>query len=197
MKPLVLASGSPRRREYLELLGIPLEVVVSGAEEKNPGNLYAVENAKFLAEKKALDVAQKVGASRHILAADTIVALGSQELGKPLDAEDARRMLSMLSNRSHTVFTGVSLAHLGQTKTLVVSTEVRFRALTKEMVEWYIASGEPFDKAGAYGIQGLAAAFVEAVEGSYSNVVGLPLVETSKLLEDAGYAPWSKTGKER
>jgi len=174
-----------------------LEVVASGAEEITPPNFSTAERAKYLAEKKAVDVAARVGASRYVLAADTIVALENIELGKPKDEDDARRMLLMLSGRHHLVFTGVALSHGGEVKTLVVETGVYFKRLTPEMVEWYIASGEPFDKAGAYGIQGLAASFVEAIEGSYSNVVGLPLAETSTLLEWAGYAPWLKlTGKD-
>lgn len=189
---LVLASASPRRRELLATLGIPFDVVCSGIDEDSAADgLPARGLAALLAERKALHVAGLPGQENAvILAADTIVALGEQRseriLGKPACADDARSMLRLLSGKTHTVYTGVALVGpepAGRAARVdVVATRVRFRSLSDDRIDAYIATGEPFDKAGAYGIQGHASAFVEEIRGDYYNVVGLPVARVRALL---------------
>jgi septum formation protein len=203
-KCLVLASGSPRRRELLNLLHLPFEVISSDSDESFDPASPPSEIAKSLASMKAEAVAKRVFSERPtdqlvILGADTLVAVErngvAEILGKPLDAEDARRMLTSLSGIAHKVYTGISLAIVGpdiESHTIadVVKTEVLFRSLSDEMIDAYLATGEPFDKAGAYGIQGYAGAFVESITGDYFNVVGLPVQSVGKMLEQAGIEWW-------
>jgi septum formation protein len=199
MKPesprLILASASPRRRELLALLGLPYEVMPSGYEEPAPAS--PVNMADFvsgLALGKAQDVARRID-SGWIIGADTEVALEDGEmgvpLGKPRDEADARRMVRELAGRWHAVYTGVALVHVenGATVSAVseaVRTRVKFRALSEELIAAYVATGEPMDKAGAYGAQGYAAPFIEAFDGDFFNVVGLPLCTLGLMLERAG-----------
>lgn len=187
---LVLASGSPRRRELLQGLGIPFELLPANIDEsvhpREPSRLYV----ERLARNKAAVVARHVPGAL-VLAADTSVVLGDEILGKPKDAAQAAEMLRALAGKTHEVLTGVALAGTAD-RCCVVATSVHFRPLTDQEIAWYVASGEPMDKAGGYAIQGKAGAFVRAIEGSYSNVVGLPLVETLALLREAGCPmPWS------
>jgi len=194
---LVLASQSPRRRELLASVGMACEVRPAGTDESlRPGELPA-EYVRRVAREKAFAVRAEAG--EVVLAADTAVVLGEEVLGKPRDADDARRMLRALSGKSHRVLTGVhgrrppASGLAGAEATLLCSTAVRFAALSDRQVEWYVESGEPLDKAGAYAIQGAGGAFVCGVEGSVSNVVGLPLAETVRLLEGLGVAfPWER-----
>jgi septum formation protein len=188
---LILASGSPRRREFLKILGIPFTVAVSGCDETLDPGLPPSEAARLVAERKAREVAGRSGSDACVLAADTVVVLGDEVLGKPADREDAARMLRKLSGRAHTVVTGVALCRGGICRSLAVETEVVFRPLTEEQISWYASGDEPLDKAGAYAVQGAAAVFIEAVRGSWTNVVGLPLAETMDLLAEEGFAPWS------
>jgi septum formation protein len=190
MKRLVLASGSPRRRELLNTLGISFSVVAAGIDETIPGGVSPARGACLVAEQKAREVAALLGPDVTILAADTIVVVDGVILGKPKDRHTAKEMLQTLSGRSHEVITGVALLHEGGCRTLAASTEVVFRALDRTMIEWYLSTGEPYDKAGGYGIQGFASALVESITGSYTNVVGLPLAQTVALLQEAGFAPW-------
>jgi septum formation protein len=190
---LVLASQSPRRRQMLGRLGIPLEVRPAHADEavlpgEPPGD-YVLR----VAREKARAVPGEV-----VLAADTAVVLGSEVLGKPRDGEDACRMLRALSGTVHEVLTGVCVRRSQPALALeldaVVATKVRFARLSEREIAWYVATGEPLDKAGAYAIQGAGGAFVVSVDGSVSNVVGLPLAETAELLRRAGFAlPWGST----
>ncbi|HMP72179.1 MAG TPA: Maf family protein [Kiritimatiellia bacterium] len=179
-EPLILASGSPRRRELLMEAGIAHGVVVSGIEERPwPGEAPA-SYALRLAYEKALDVAMRGEArGRLVLAADTIVVEGGAILEKPVDAEDAVRMLRQLAGGAHEVMTGVCLLRWVGDRVFargeVAVTKVRFREVSDEEIAAYVATGEPMDKAGAYAIQGGAAEMVEGIEGSYTNVVGLPL----------------------
>lgn len=189
-KTLVLASGSPRRRQLLSQLGIPLEVHAAGVDEaERPG-----EQAEPFVLRVAADKARAVAPrfpGRVVLAADTAVVREGRLYGKPAGAADARRMLGELSGRTHEVVTGVAVLGPGGAQSLAVTTKVRFRALSPEEIAWYVATGEPLDKAGAYGIQERGGAFVEAIEGSYSNVVGLPLAESLLALQRAGLElPW-------
>lgn len=183
---LVLASGSPRRREFLEQLGFaftvrPVDIDESPHEGESPCD-YVIR----LARSKAQAAAQP---GELVLAADTIVVEGGELLGKPRDPDDARRMLGRLSGKEHEVSTGVALCDLGRALQLAVveTTLVRFAKLSVEEIDWYVGTGEPMDKAGAYGIQGLGSLFVESVSGNYSSVVGLPVATTYRLLRRAGY----------
>jgi septum formation protein len=183
VRRLILASASPRRRALLEQVGWQFEVRPAEDAEGPPGEGEdPVAYARRSAEAKARAVSREAPEA-IVLGADTVVAVEGAMLGKPADAEDARRMLAALSGRGHWVHTGISVALAGETICAdVASTEVFFRQLTPEEIEAYIATGEPLDKAGAYGIQGQAAALVERINGCYSNVVGLPLSRTRALL---------------
>ena len=171
---LILASKSPRRKELLKQIGIPFVVVVSDAEEVS-GNSWTpaalvVENAK----RKARAVAEKYPDS-PVLGADTVVSSEGKIFGKPKDKDEARKMLTALSGKMHEVTTGLALINRNEIRTTSVTTKVFFDTMTKADIDAYIATDEPMDKAGAYAIQGKAARFIEKIEGSYSNVVGLPL----------------------
>ena len=185
---LVLASQSPRRRELLGQLGLALEVRPAHADEAVlPGETprdYVLRVARAKARAIAGDV---------VLAADTAVVLGAEILGKPVDRADARRMLQALSGTVHEVLTAVVVRRAAIRLELdaVVATKVRFAPLGPAEIDWYVGTGEPLDKAGAYAIQGAGGAFVLGVEGSVSNVVGLPVAETAALLRRAGLSlPW-------
>ena len=171
---LILASKSPRRKELLKQISIPFVVVVSDAEEVS-GNSWTpaalvVENAK----RKARAVAEKYPDS-PVLGADTVVSSEGKIFGKPKDKDEARKMLTALSGKMHEVTTGLALINRNEIRTTNVTTKVFFDTMTKADIDAYIATEEPMDKAGAYAIQGKAARFIEKIEGSYSNVVGLPL----------------------
>lgn len=183
MKKILLASASPRRSQLLEQCGIPFEVMKANGEEseevEGEGALEPSVIAERIAEQKlGRAVAASITSVNYIvLCADTIVVAGCKILGKPADAADASGILRTLSGREHEVITGVALEDIETRKRAVFHerTTVVFRDLDDSEIEGYVASGEPFDKAGAYGIQGLAGAFVTSVRGCYSNVVGLPL----------------------
>lgn len=182
---LILASSSPRRQELLKGLGLDFLVVPADIEEAAEGDPRS--QVEQLAEMKAQAVAAQFPDSL-VIGADTVVVLDRRILGKPVDADDAKRMLTALSGRTHEVATGVSLVHRasGRTKTASEVTRVAFGRLTDDQIERYIASGEPMDKAGAYGIQSLGATLIERVDGCYFNVVGLPLYRLARMLEAFG-----------
>ncbi|TCL04841.1 Maf family protein [Sodalis ligni] len=182
MTPIYLASGSPRRKELLTLLGVPFEVLQAPIVEQRQPLELPRDYVRRLALEKALAGVAIAPESRPVLGADTIVVLDDRILEKPLDGDDAVMMLTALSGRSHRVMTAVALADAQRRLCHDVVTEVTFRQLSEQDIHRYIATGEPMDKAGAYGIQGLGGAFVRAINGSYHGVVGLPLVETSELL---------------
>lgn len=177
-----LASTSPRRREILETLGIVFDVIRVETDESPLQGETPGEMVLRLAVAKA-DAATHGG---FVLAADTIVVLGDRVLGKPRDADDGVEMLLALSGRSHAVMTGVALKTPTETRSVLSTTEVQFRKIGRDEAIRYWQSGEPCDKAGAYGIQGLGGIFVKAIEGSYSGVMGLPVFETIELLKSAG-----------
>jgi septum formation protein len=184
--PIVLASGSPRRRWLLTALGLDCEVAPVDVDETPwPGEIPA-EHARRLAKEKVDAAALRHPPDRLLLAADTVVALGEEILGKPADREDAARMLRRLSGRRHQVHTAVAARRGEETAFRLSSSEVTFRTLRDHEIESYVATGEPLDKAGAYAIQGLAEVFVTRMSGSYSGVVGLPLCETAELLAAFG-----------
>jgi septum formation protein len=181
-EPFLLASASPRRRELLQSLGLSFEVVPADIDEIPARGEGPRQFAVRAAEEKAAWVADR-RRSRRILAADTVVALDDVIFGKPRDRADAGRMLQALSGATHRVFTAiVLLTETRKEKAVAVETAVAFRPIGTAEIDAYVDSAEPFDKAGAYGIQGRAAAFVTAVLGSYSNVIGLPLEEVAALL---------------
>jgi septum formation protein len=182
---LVLASGSPRRKSLLSDLDVDFIVVPADVDESS----LVGEDAKTYVARVATLKAQTVRESYPnavVLAADTTVDRDGEILAKPVDAADAASMLRSLSGREHFTHTAVCVAHGDLVDTVVVSTAVMFRGLGTEEIDWYVRTGEPLDKAGAYGIQGRAAAFVSSISGSVSNVVGLPLAETIGLLRKAG-----------
>jgi septum formation protein len=179
---LILASRSPRRTELLRAAGFAFEVRALDVDESVQGEELPRDYVLRLAEKKAQ--AATLGAGEVILAADTTVALGSEILGKPADEEDARRMLEKLSDRRHEVYTGVCLRSETKMHSEVACTCVWFDPLSAREIEEYVRSGEPHDKAGAYAIQGLASKFISRIDGSYSNVVGLPVDLVYRMLRD-------------
>lgn len=181
MLSLYLASGSPRRRELLTQLGLSFERLANEVEEERLPGETAEQYVRRLARDKAQAGVAVAEIDLPVLGADTIVVLNNRVLEKPTDVESASAMLTMLSGQTHEVMTAVALADRQQTLECLVITEVTFRTLTPEDIADYIASGEPMDKAGAYGIQGLGGNFVRKINGSYHAVVGLPLVETAEL----------------
>jgi septum formation protein len=191
---LILASSSPRRADILRELGIPFLQVPSNVDETTRRGESEVRYVRRLAEAKALSVAARHPA-HWIVGADTTVALGGKLLGKPGDARDAARMLKLLSGRRHRVVSAVALARArdGVLRSGVSVTRVAFRKLTRDEIRWYVETGEPMDKAGAYAIQGKGGLLVSRIEGSFSNVVGFPLEVFVKLAADAALAtPWSR-----
>lgn len=185
MKRLILASGSPRRKQLLERVFLSFDISVSKVNESYDESLTASEVVEILAIRKAREVAKRFPAA-VVLGADTIVSSGDEILGKPTDADQAKQMLSMLSGRTHTVYTGVAIVHSERTCRFYSKTDVIFHVLTEGEIEQYIASGEPFDKAGGYGIQGFGATLVKEIRGDYYTVVGLPVSETVRALKSFG-----------
>ncbi len=184
---LVLASASPRRRELLGLLGIPFIIDASGTDETPPAGASPEQVAELLAFAKAREVA-----ARHpgafILGADTVVTVEGLVLGKPRDAADGTRLLRLLRGRAHWVPTGVALiAPDGSARSLVETATVTMHPYTDQAIAAYLATDEPYDKAGAYAVQGAGGALVASVEGCYTTVVGLPLCRVAMLLRDAGF----------
>lgn len=186
---IILASGSPRRRKLMEEAGITFEVIVSDADETITGEPQ--NQVEALAIRKAKAVRPQVDGEAIIVAADTLVAVNGQVLGKPVDAQEAFEMLNMLQSHGHTVFTGVALIKTGKESdtihSFVESTDVFFRPLTDDEIHAYIATGEPFDKAGAYGVQERGAVLVDRVEGDFYTVVGLPISKVCTALNRMGY----------
>ena len=183
---IVLASSSPRRAEILTTLGIPFIVDVSSVDETPREGETAQDTAARLAEEKALEVSLR-HREHWALGADTLVILDGAALGKPRDDEDARRMLRLLSGREHRVVTGVALAREGRSpQKIIEKSHVRMAPLTPDEIRWYVATGEPMDKAGAYAVQGLGSRFIEGIRGSYTNVMGLPARGVYRLMREAG-----------
>lgn len=193
---LILASTSPRRRELLSMLDLPFSIRESQMDERaleaSLTGFTPAEKAMKTAEAKALSTAKEISGPAIVIGADTIVAYDGRLLHKPADKDAAFATLSRLSGHTHMVYTGVSLVETFPEKaplphSFVVGTRVTFRALTEEEILSYIATGEPFDKAGAYGIQGKGALLVSRIEGDFFNVVGLPLTELHLRLRSLGF----------
>ena len=182
---IILASKSPRRRELLCKLTTDFDIVVRDVDESLPSGLPPVRGVELLAVRKGAAVRADVGDSAMIISSDTLVELDGVPLGKPQDALDAKRMLKSLSGRCHNVHTGVAVHYRGMVYSGSETTRVYFREISDEEIDSYIATGEPMDKAGAYGIQGLGGKFVSNYDGDFDTVVGLSLKLTEKLIEEA------------
>lgn len=192
---LILASSSPRRYEMLKQLGLDFEVIPSKIEENFVPGESPREHVIRLAEAKALDVGNRFS-DAWVIGADTIVYVNGHILGKPKSHQEAQEMLRQLSGKEHKVLTGISLNHLkkGKGEHEVVETAVKVKPLSPVEMEWYIGTGEPFDKAGGYGIQGIGSFMIESINGSYTNVVGLPLCELMRMLNRLGALSISNIG---
>ena len=196
---VILASQSPRRRELLGRMGFENFIVrpAQGEEIMNPA-LSPAELVEHLSRQKAAEVAAGASPEDLVIAADTVVSIDGRVLGKPHSQEEAFSMLSTLSGREHTVYTGVTVCQGGVSITEHEATDVRFRPLTPEEIRSYIATGEPMDKAGAYGIQEYGSLLVEGIQGDYFNVVGLPICRLGRILARFGVDPLAQaTEKER
>ena len=184
---IVLASASPRRRELLTMLGVEnFRIIPAVGEESFDCGLLPAEIVCALSHAKADEVSKLCSFADVIIAADTVVVFDGEIMGKPSDREDAFRMLSKLSGREHLVFTGVTVMQGDKVFTEYERTAVRFRALTESEIYAYIETGEPMDKAGSYGAQGIGSVFVEGIEGDFFNVMGLPLCRLYKMLKKVG-----------
>jgi septum formation protein len=182
---VVLASSSPRRRDLLNLIGIPHEVRAPNIDETMRPREAPRRYTERLAREKASAIAVR-DPGLITIGADTVVVVNRKVLGKPTDPDDAVRMLGMLSGREHTVITAVAVARGRKLRSAIEEVQVKFRRLRKDEIEGYVATGEPMDKAGAYGIQGFGATMVERVEGDYFAVMGLPLARLVGLMRDVG-----------
>lgn len=189
---IVLASGSPRRRELLSQMGLTFRVVVSDSDEDVDKSLSPAEQVSLISRRKAGAVAETVGPDKLVIAADTIVALEGEVMGKPHSREEAVQMLRSLSGKTHEVYTGFTLRQSGRVVTEVECTAVTFRTLTSPEIEAYVDTGEPMDKAGAYGIQGLGSLLVSGIRGDYFNVMGLPVCRLGQALKSFGLDPLVK-----
>ena len=187
MAHIVLASASPRRQELLQRMGITeFDIRVPEAEETYPEGLSPRQIVEYISREKADAAVKLCGADEIVITADTMVFLDDARLGKPTDEADALRMLTALQGRHHTVCTGVTVRQRDHTVTESEETEVIFRPATQRELLAYIATGEPMDKAGAYGIQGKGSPLVEGIRGDFFNVMGLPLLRLSRMLEQFG-----------
>ncbi len=194
-KRLILASSSPRRYELLKRLAIEFDVIPSRVEEDFLPEESPRDHVLRLAEAKASEIAERYP-DRWVLGADTIVYIEHKILGKPKNSEEARSMLRQLSGKEHQVFTGVSIKHLKRKKMdrKVVRSLVRIKKLAPSEIDWYIQTGEPYDKAGGYAAQGMGSFMIESIRGSYTNVIGLPLCEVIQMLLHLGAIKFSKSG---
>ncbi len=201
MEKLVLASASPRRRELLSLVGLEYEVLPADIDESVKGyedaGKYVMDMSRIKAETVRDKLWETGAVPKTVLAADTTVVVDGSILGKPADKQDALRMLNLIGGRWHEVITGITLAHgkSGQVLTQAERTRVKIREISPDFAERYIGTGEPFDKAGSYGIQGFGSLLVEEIEGCYFNVMGLPLYKLSTMLQTLGMTPLSWLSK--
>ena len=194
---LILASGSPRRRQLLEQIGLTFVVRSSDVDESVSPGLTPAQVVESLSARKGEAVAAEAAPGDLVLSADTVVALDGAILGKPRDRAEAEAMLTALSGRTHQVYTGVTLLQDGRRLTEHEVTAVTFRPLSPGEIAAYVSTGEPMDKAGAYGIQGLGALLVERLEGDYFNVMGLPLCRLGEMLAQFGVRPLEAAGLRR
>lgn len=180
-KKIILASASPRRRELMQQMGLEFEVITSNCDE-NISICSPDEMVRELSKRKAIAVAKKLDYPSIVIGADTIVSESNRILGKPKDSEDAVNTLLSLSGKTHSVFTGMTVTDKVKTITEVVETKITFSELTRTEAEAYVATKEPMDKAGSYGIQGIGGVFIERIDGDYYSTVGLPICALRKIL---------------
>ena len=185
MVPLILASSSPRRKQWLESLSIPFEIITPDIDETPWEHEDPADLVLRLAKGKA-DLISAANPGRWVLAADTTVAVDHHTLNKPVDVEDAVRMLLLIQGRRHEVHTGMCLQRGQDVHAFVDTAEVFLRPISEAQARWYVASGEPMDKAGSYAAQGIAALFIERIEGSFATVMGLPVERLSALMQELG-----------
>jgi septum formation protein len=187
---LILASSSPRRKDLLEKLGIPFEVITSGVSEDVDGDIDPKEMVVMLAKRKAGAVAQSL-TSGIVIGSDTTIAFEGQVLGKPKDEEEAKAILKSLKGKHHQVYSGMALVNAKDKRVEATSvmTSIKMRNYSDEEIDAYVATGEPMDKAGAYAIQGQGGRLVDEIKGSFDNVVGLPIRELAELLRRFGFDP--------
>lgn len=185
---IILASGSPRRRELLGLAGLSFEVMAATFDEDSVPLTEPSEYTKILSEQKALEIARQYP-DHMVIGADTIVVIDEQILGKPSSKSDAMRMMKLLSGRTHRVFTGFCLACLSEQIIFTdsVVTDVTFKSLSDEEIAWYANTDEPYDKAGAYAVQGAGVFMIDSINGSYTNVIGLPVSTVLSRLMEKGF----------
>ncbi len=183
-RKVILASASPRRQELIKLIFDSVEILPAECDETLPRGIGAREAVEYLSKIKN-DASRSLTEKENlIISADTVVAVDDEILGKPVDKADARRMISLLSGKVHQVYTGVTLSLNGKVKTFSEKTDVEFFSLTENEIEEYISSSEPYDKAGAYGIQGRAGLLVKGINGDYYNVVGFPIARLKREIEE-------------
>ncbi len=183
-KKVILASASPRRQELIKLIFDSVEILPADCDETLPEGIGAREAVEYLSKIKNEASGKLTEKENLIISADTVVSVDDEILGKPIDKEDARRMISLLSGKVHQVYTGVTLSLNGETKTFSEKTDVEFFDLTEKEIEEYISSKEPYDKAGSYGIQGKAGLLVKGINGDYYNVVGFPIARLKREIEE-------------
>lgn len=183
---IILASKSPRRQELLQKLNLHFTVMTEEIDETMDPAIPLVQEICRVSEGKARAVSSQLNDDDLIISADTVVCVDGRRLGKPASEEEAASMLRLLSGRSHEVVSGVCLLQGGHCETCAVTTKLHFRPLTEQEISAYVATGEPMDKAGSYGIQGLASIFVDRLDGDYYNVMGLPLCTLSQMLRRFG-----------
>ena len=183
---IILASASPRRKELLTQMGLPFQIIVSHADETVDETLSPAQQVETISRRKAQAVAETVGPDKLVIAADTIVALDGEVMGKPHSVDEAVGMLRRLQGRTHEVYTGLTLQQGDRVTAHVERTAVTFRPVTEKEIAAYVATGEPMDKAGAYGIQGKGGVFVEGIQGDYFNVMGLPVCALGTALTAFG-----------
>lgn len=182
---IILASASPRRKQLLEMLGVKgLKIIPPQGEEHIAPGETPIGAVRALSRAKALEVAEACGGDGLVIAADTVVSIDDKILGKPADERNAETMLALLSGREHTVYTGVTVIKNGKILTGHEKTAVKFRKMSPEEISAYVSTGEPMDKAGAYGAQGIGSLFVEGIRGDFFNVMGLPLCRLSLMLKE-------------
>lgn len=183
---IILASKSPRRQELLRLLGVPFQIITEDIDETMDPTLAPEDEVRRVSACKAQAVTDLVSPRDTVISADTIVVLGTQVMGKPKDADDAEKMLRALSGKTHCVMTGLTVRQGSRSESVTVTTQITFRDLSDREIRAYVASGEPMDKAGAYGIQGGASVFVRHLSGDYFNVMGLPVCTLTQMLRSFG-----------
>jgi septum formation protein len=188
MQNIILASGSPRRKEYLSYLGLPFSIEVPDIDE-TPLEGETPSNLVYRLSKLKAQTISKNHINDIVIAADTVVALGNTILGKPENRDDAFNMIKLLQGKTHEVYTGTTVQKNNEIKSFVMVTKVTFDSLDDDLIKTYVASGESDDKSGSYALQGIASTLISKVEGSVSTVVGLPINEVRKALKDFGIEP--------